>query len=91
MGNQTPRNYRSAKYTGLTTTYVEITDVSQSYLSVFVQAEGLFLSLGHETPTDGTSVIVPPNTSFDLPTGVLGPVFVRSATGTSTTAHVVAA
>lgn len=90
MGNQAKRNYRSGQVV-VSTSYVEVTDTGESYFSVMNTAQGLWLSIGHDTPSDATSVPVPAGAAFDLPTGVVGPVFVRSLTGTETTAYTVIA
>lgn len=49
---------------------------------VLCQSEDMWLSLGHETPSDATSIFIPTGTAFELDVGVLGPVFVRTATTT---------
>lgn len=91
MGNTAPRNYITQQYAVTGTTYVEVTGEAQSYLSLYVSTEGLLLSIGHSIPSDATSVEVPAGGSFDLPTGVVGPVHVRSLTGGPTTAYIVSA
>jgi hypothetical protein len=90
MGNQTPRNYISSPIAA-GASFTELSATTESYFSVYVATEGLYLSIGHATPSVGTSVEVPAGSSFDLPTGVLGPIHVRSLTGTPTTAFVVSA
>ncbi|ANS06245.1 hypothetical protein HOR19_gp52 [Phage MedPE-SWcel-C56] len=91
MGNQAPRNYKSGKYAGVTTSYVEVTEDMLSYFSVYTTAVGILLSIGHDTPTDATSVEVPAGLSYSLSTGIVGKVFIKSLTGDAVTAHVVCA
>lgn len=90
MGNQTKRNYITNPVSaGASFSVVDMT--MESYLALYVATEGVYLSIGHAVPSVANSVEVPPGASFELPTGVVGPVHVQSLTGTPTTAFIVAA
>ena len=88
--NRSKRNYLTDRV-AVAATYVEVTATLESYFSVYVATEGLFLSLGRTVPDDSTSVEIPAGGSYELPTGVVGPVYVKSLTGTATEAQVVGA
>lgn len=91
MGNQSPRNYVTHKYAGVSTSYVEVTEQFASYFTIYSPAEGLLVSIGHDAPADATSIEIAAGGSFSLPTGVVGRIFVKSLTGTLTDAMLVGA
>lgn len=71
-------NVRTRQFASTTTFAAPLEGGVDTVFGVLAGTEDVYLSIGHDTPTVATSILVPAGTGFELQFGVVGPVFIRT-------------